>query len=50
LPAFFFPAGLRGVKRSSPRIMGLNEEDALQTLNQTLRDFLTVIVTSPGFL
>ena len=36
---FFLPGGPERGKKIITRIMGLNEEDALQTLNQTLRDF-----------
>ena len=36
---FFLPGGPERGKKIITRIMALNEEDALQTLNQTLRDF-----------
>jgi predicted GH43/DUF377 family glycosyl hydrolase len=36
---FFLPGGPERGKKIITRIMGLNEDDALQTLNQTLRDF-----------
>ena len=36
---FFLPGGPERGKKIITRILGLNEEDALQTLNQTLRDF-----------
>ena len=36
---FFLPGGPERGKKIIARIMALNEDDALQTLNQTLRDF-----------
>ncbi len=36
---FFLPGGPERGKKIINRIMGLSEEDSLQTLNQTLRDF-----------
>jgi predicted GH43/DUF377 family glycosyl hydrolase len=36
---FFLPGGPARGERVISRIMGLSDEDALQTLNQTLRDF-----------